>query len=373
MTRTVFHLRSSGAVLGAERVIAELCHTLPAYGYSGVIGVFADPREPEPAFARYARDQGLRVATIHCRGRVDRGAVRSLRTLLGETAASVLHCHGYKEDIYGALVGRAVPRVATNHLWKRTTAALRVYAAVDAFVLRRFDHIVAVSRPIADEMAQCRLDPSRITVIPNGIRLDSLVARNDAGRRELLAELRVPESAVVVTVVASLTPEKGHAVLLDALSILGTVERRLVVLFVGDGPCRTDLEKRASALAERADVRLLGTRSDVTRILGGSDVFVLPSYAEGLPMALLEAMGSGLAVVGTTVGEVPRVVDDGRSGRLVPPGDPRGLAAALETLVRDDTMRRELGRAARDVVRTSFSSEAMAASYAKVYDSVLSR
>jgi glycosyltransferase involved in cell wall biosynthesis len=131
--------------------------------------------------------------------------------------------------------------------------------------------------------------------------------------------------------------------------------------------------RQAELAGVSARVAFLGRREDIREILSITDVYVLPSLMEGLPIALLEAMATGRACVATRVGDVGRAVPDGDAGLLVPPGDAAALAAALERLVMDPDARAALGANARSVVASRFSASEMVRRYCAVYDSLLAR
>ncbi len=149
--------------------------------------------------------------------------------------------------------------------------------------------------------------------------------------------------------------------------------RRLRLVMVGDGPLRAEAE----AVLGQAGVRDLawfpGERSDVPELMHGLDCFVLPSRAEGISNTILEAMASGLPVIATAVGGNPEMVEAGRSGKLVPPADPPGLAGSILEYLGDPDTARKHGLAGRQRAKTHFSLVAMVAAYETVYDSVLRR
>ncbi|MGH7255618.1 MAG: glycosyltransferase, partial [Nitrospirales bacterium] len=139
---------------------------------------------------------------------------------------------------------------------------------------------------------------------------------------------------------------------------------------IGTGPLRKEYEGLASRLGIASAVHFLGARPDVPDCLGAMDVFVLPSRNEGMGRALVEAMAAGRPVVATRVGGVPAVVEDRRSGLLVPPANPDALAAALDELLRRPAWAKELGAAAREAIGARFGHEAMVRAVEAVYDQV---
>ena len=179
-----------------------------------------------------------------------------------------------------------------------------------------------------------------------------------------------PQARVII-VVAKLFAQKGHTVLLEALAST-PLRPDDAVLFVGDGPERGRLEQLAEQRGLAA-VRFLGNRPDVPQLLAASDLFVLPSLWEGLPMALLEGMASGLPVIATDVAGSRQVVVPGQSGMLVPPDDPGALASAMTHLLEDDAERDRLRRAARERVEAEFSAARQAVRHAEAYEASRAR
>jgi glycosyltransferase involved in cell wall biosynthesis len=285
------------------------------------------------------------------------GPVRQLRDLVRERSIDVLHCHGYRENFYATVARVAIPRVTTNHLWKRTTAALRFYAWVDARLLRAFDRIVGVSAEIHTELAALGFRAPQLAYIANGVDVDRYAA------------VRAPPDGrrVVVLAVGSLTAEKGHEHLLAAVAKLPD-RCDVRVRIAGEGPRVEPLRARARELGVAANVDFLGRRDDVPELLADADVFVLPSLSEGLPIALLEAMAAAKACIGTDVGDVPRAVEHEVTGLLVRRGDSEALAAAIARLVADSGLRLRLGAAARRRVIEVFSSRRMVQDYCRLYD-----
>lgn len=184
-------------------------------------------------------------------------------------------------------------------------------------------------------------DPARIAVLPYGLDPRPWTASWRRRRR------RPSGAPPTVTCVARLVPLKGHRVLLEALAALRARHPRLRCWLVGDGPLAAELRQHVRALGLEGCVRLWGRRDDVPRLLAATDVFVLPSLQEVTPLAITEAQLAGLPVVATDVGGIPELVRHGESGWLVPPGDARALAAALDAVLSDPGLARRLGEAGR--------------------------
>jgi glycosyltransferase involved in cell wall biosynthesis len=201
-------------------------------------------------------------------------------------------------------------------------------------------------------------------VIPNGVDVDRFPVAVD--RPAVIAALGLPAGARLLIVVAKLYRQKGHAVLLRALTA-SDLPADLHVILLGEGPERAALTAEVARIGMSDRVHFLGDRPDVPALLASSDLFVLPSLWEGLPMALLEAMASMLPVVATDVAGSRQVVVDGESGLLVPPGDAGALASAIRLLLADPVLAGTMGTAARERVVSSFSGAAQAARHAELY------
>jgi glycosyltransferase involved in cell wall biosynthesis len=173
-------------------------------------------------------------------------------------------------------------------------------------------------------------------------------------------------------VVARVEPVKDHETLLRAFSLLRQQGCAANLLVVGDGTDRNRLEALMPELGLGPDrIRFLGFRTDVPDLLGAADFFVLSSLQEGLPLAVLEAMGQQLPVVATSVGGVPELVSHREHGMLCPTRRPDALAEAMKELIQDPPLRRRLGEAGAQRVRADFSFERMAGRYEDLYRSLL--
>jgi glycosyltransferase involved in cell wall biosynthesis len=171
--------------------------------------------------------------------------------------------------------------------------------------------------------------------------------------------------------ISRLSPEKGVDVLLRAMQQVVQVVSPLTVLIIGDGPQAAELHQLANQLGLNETVLFLGARSDIPVLNRLFDLFVLSSREEACPMALLEAMAAGRAVVATHVGGTPEVVTHDVEGLLVPPDDPEALARALLMLLKDPARRTAMGTAAHQRVATQFTHERMVRETLSFYQHIL--
>jgi len=364
----ILQLISSAGYYGAENVLVCLAESLRSAGHENVIGVFHNQHKPNTQVADRAQALSLPTLIIPCRSRVDRGAVAAIREYVKNHDIDLIHTHGYKGNIYGILAARAarVPIIATCHNWPASTLPLRLYSFLDRIVLRKANHIVAVSENVRERLRRFAIPSRKITVIQNGVD----TARFASARPVLRHELNL-DGRTVIGVVGRLSSEKGHKFLLRAAPRLIEEFPTVALVFIGSGPEQPALESLTRELNLQDRVFFAGFRRDMLQVYASIDILVLPSLEEGLPLTVLEAMAAGLPILASRVGDIGKIIVSGVSGLLIEPGSTDGLYGALVQLLRDPALRDTLRANARATVNSSFSVQRMAAQYLELYASVL--
>jgi glycosyltransferase involved in cell wall biosynthesis len=236
---------------------------------------------------------------------------------------------------------------------------------INAFFARA-DRIIAVSEVVAQALqVQTRIPNEKIITIPNGV--DANRFQFHGSPHALRQQLSLPIDRVIVLAIGRLTHQKGYPYLLEALALIPQEDRPLL-LIVGEGPDRSELELKARVLKLVDDVRFLGHRQDIPSLLAAADLFVLASLWEGLPLVLLEAMAATLPAVVTAVGGNTTVIEDGKSGLLVPPADEKALATALRRLIHDPLTRDQMRQAARERFENRFSLQTFVEAHESLYE-----
>lgn len=230
---------------------------------------------------------------------------------------------------------------------------------------RGVDRYLAVSRDIARELVERLGWPEeKIEVVYNAVDVGRVEVAAPPGLRE---QLGGSETRPLVLTPARLDAQKGHDVLFEAIARVPDA----VFVLAGEGPERERLEALAARLGIAERVRFLGRREDVPQLLATCDVFALPSLYEGSSLAVLEAMAAGAPIVSSAIGGTDELIEDGRSGLLVPPGDAEALAAALRRVLGDPELRKGLAAKARERVEDGLTREQMAARVSGVYRELL--
>jgi glycosyltransferase involved in cell wall biosynthesis len=364
----VLQLISSGGHYGAETVLLNLSKSLGAMGCDTSVGIFMNMHRLNVEFAGIAEAQGLRVEKIPCRGRLDWGAVRTIRNLIKAGNIDLIHTHGYKSDFYGYAAARSIPipRVATCHLWTRKTAVVRLYEALDRVILPRFDRVIGVSESISALIRNAGVASDKVHTIDNGIDITPFSAAEPT-----LTEARA-RGGKVIGAIGRLEAQKGLEYFLRAARNILKEFPDTTFVIVGDGPEREKLEAIANDLGIASHVMFTGQRRDMPGIHASLDIFALSSIDEGMPIVILEAMAASTPIVATSVGAVPKLIASGKTGLLVEPRDPEALSQAIITLLKDPQLAKKLGQNARTAVAENNSAEAMARKYFELYSRVLS-
>lgn len=365
----ILHVVTNLGIGGAERLVVSAARALPRHRFESVICCLTD-RGP---LAAEAEASGVRV---HCLGAFpgfgNPFAFVRLARLIRSVRPTIVHTHLQSPNLYGRfaawLVG--VPLiVATEHNVYGDKAGR--YIAAERALARVTDALVAVSAEVQQFLSrQLGVPESGITIIRNGVEPP---APSDAGVAEMTRRVASQPGALRIATVASLTPKKGHRFLLQALARLRERGCRCVALLAGEGTERPSLEALAEELGLGDSVQFLGAVANPADVVAVADVVVLPSIVEGLPLALLEAMRAGKAVVATTVGGVPEVVSSGTNGVLVPPRDAAALADAIGALAQSPERRAELGARAKETAERDFTEAAYVTALAALYDRLLAQ
>jgi len=360
-------ISSSVGYYGAERVVVTLSAALQDMYVNTVVAAFENSaKDCHLEVLNQAESYGLKTERIACHGRLDRQAIRTLRSLVERYEIDVIHCHGIKPVLYSLLAtrGTKVGLVSTCHSWSIENKKDWLVSAVERCILHGIDRIVVVSDTLVPQLRRFGL---RADVINNGINLEPY--RN---LRSVVEQHAGWSGRPVVGAVGRLTPVKGLQFLLRAAPEVVRENPDVLFLFVGDGPERQALEDEAKSLGIQNSVCFLGVREDIPELLSSMDVLAMPSLSEAMPMALLEAMASGKAVVASRVGTIPSVIQERVNGITLSPGDVSGLASALNDLLRNKEFRTALGYNARRTVESRFSAACMARQYRELYGELTS-
>jgi glycosyltransferase involved in cell wall biosynthesis len=366
----ILHLVTSLTVGGAEQVVLSLVGNIDWTRFESHVCSLSvvSNNALQPEFERLK----LPVMVINAKRFYDMKAFSAVRNYIRHHQIDIVHTHLTNADITGGILGRltGTPVLSTLHNMPRNYNRQRW----DRRWLLRFTfrylvtRLVAVSQQVRNQfIEEWHVPAARMSVIRNAIRMDSFLAvwegKVDPSGRE----------GPIITNVGRLSPQKAQHLLLAAAKLVLEQRPDAHFMIVGQGHLEQRLKEKARALGIADHVTFTGLRHDIPAVLAQTDVFVLSSLWEGMPISAIEAMAAARPVVLTRVGGNSELVEPGKSGLLVPPGDVEALAEALLSLLQDEPRRWAMGRSARARVQRLFNVEAFTQAYENLYELLADR
>ncbi|MBN1258689.1 glycosyltransferase family 4 protein [Candidatus Peregrinibacteria bacterium] len=221
---------------------------------------------------------------------------------------------------------------------------------------------IAVSQENFRLLGECyKIPEEQLSLAQNGIEVDRFVDNIDK------ADLPVTEGDIVVTCIAELHPRKGYKYLLEAFQKLQLETPRLHLILVGTGPAEKELREKYGDLP---NVHFLGWRNDIPQILKASDIFILPSLREAFGLTVLEAMASGVIAIATNNGGTADIIENGKTGYLIPPGNIEKIIETIYTILQNPDQKRDIEKAAIERVQSEFTASKMATRTMQVYQKI---
>jgi len=367
---TVCHVIHALGVGGAEVLVDQMVRLL-GDEFRCVVAVLDEIGEIGQRLQR----EGFVVEHLHRQPGIDRGCAQRLREFADREGAKILHAHQYT-PFFQAMLSRGLlgrrPVVFTEHGRHFPDLPSRKRAVVNRLMLRSCDRLIgcggAVRQALIDNEG---LPESRIEVIYNGVDLKALSKPSSNARARIRTEFGCKATNFVAVLVARLHELKDHQTALRAIDQARKSIPGLRLLLVGEGDQRAAISQTIRDRRLQGTVTLAGTRKDIADLLAASDVFLMSSISEGIPLTVIEAMAAHRPVVATAVGGLPELVEHGVTGFLAPPRDYAALAAALIWLHEDRQLRESMAERAAQQAAEKFSLDGMLNSYRKVYREVL--
>lgn len=370
----ILHLIDSGGLYGAEKMLLSLIQEQIKQGLEPMILSAGEPGIDEKPIEKEARFRGLPVMPWRMKPGLNLNESRKILTLAKKSGYDLLHSHGFK---FNVLLGmyperfRRIPMVATLHGYVHAPlfSKLWLYEILDRFAIRRMRGVVLVGEAMRSELP-CKSSTDHVVVIPNGLNIDEVQA---ASRKELGEPFKsfIDNHNVVILGVGRLSQEKGFDRLISAFSEFRKQKPGSGLIIVGEGGFRQQFEKLIGDLNLEGDVLLPGYCSTVPSLMSRSNLLVMPSLTEGLPITLLEAIALKTSVVASAVGEMPKVLCNGQGGRLLSEVNPESICKAISDSIADNKDTDEKIVCAYDNLARNYSSEAMAVGYLGFYYSAL--
>ena len=306
-------------------------------------------------------------------------ALGELMLLMKSERYDIVHTHNSKAGFLGRLAARlvGVPIVVHTihgfafHEFEKPPRRI-LFILLEKFAANLADKLITISEPLKEWGLRLKIGKKeQYTTIYSGIEIEKFKIEIDVEKKK--REFGINFDDLVVGVVAKLWEGKGHRDILIAAKEVVKEIPNVKFMFVGEGYLRRELEKLTQELELDNHVIFTGFRRDIPEITAIFDIAVLASYYEGMGRVLLEAMVLAKPVVATKVGGIVDVVEDGKTGFLVPPKNPKALAEAMIRLLSDERLRKIMGKEARKRIDTRFSAQAMVSKIEEVYQELIKR
>ncbi|GAB5439970.1 MAG: glycosyltransferase [Fuerstiella sp.] len=367
---TVCHVIHALGVGGAEVLVDHLVRRL-SDRFRGIVAVLDDVGE---IGERLQRD-GFVVEHLYRAPGIDRGCAKRLHQFAAREGAGLFHAHQYT-PFFQAMLSRGLtgsrPIVFTEHGRHFPDLPSRKRSIVNRLMLRRHDRLVGVGGSVRQALIENEGLPSgRVEVVYNGVDLEAMNRPSETARQRLRNEFGLESDDFVCVQVARLHPLKDHGTALAAVDEARRMLPNIRLLIVGEGDERSAIESEITRRGLQQHVTLTGNRTDVSDLLAASDVFLMSSISEGIPLTIIEAMASARPVVSTAVGGIPEMIHDGKTGLLASAGDAKTLARQLQRLHQQPALRRRIVEAAAESARRRFSLTGMLNQYERMYREVL--
>lgn len=368
---TIAHLIATNFYGGPEKQIISHARNLDPSRYRFVLISFVEKGQPNEIIDK-ASQLGIDLVELHVDHAFDPRAIFRLREILRDNKIDLLCSHGYKANVLGRLATwiNGIPQIAISRGWTGENRKIKMYEALDKFFLRLNNHVVAVSHGQKEKILRLGIRQRSLSVIHNAIDLGS--SKDDSNcERKIRADLGIPDDAMFVASAGRLSPEKNYAGMIEVANRVCSQRDDVYFAVFGEGFLRTDLETKIRTLGLEGHFLLPGFSKNMQQVYREIDVFMLPSFTEGLPNVALEAFAAKKPVVATAVGGTPEVVQHGVSGYLTSPDDISGMAQHLIVLTSDADLRNNMGENGYKHISKHFSYAEQTKKYMRLYEQMV--
>ena len=324
--------------------------------------------QPGSVLAERARATGITVHPIRMRGEADLFAVRRIAGLISRERFDIVHMHASHSHALGCMAC-AFNRLPLCIVSRRVINPIRRYPWSPSILKYRWrvDHYIAISEAVKDVLAAGGVDRKKVSIVHSGVEPRSGPDSHIEARRSL----GIPADAKLVGNVGALVDHKGQRFLVEAVPLVLRDMPSTKFIIVGDGELRGFLQALASQLGVDGAIMFPGFQSGANRYISALDIFVAPSLMEGLNTSILDAMMLQRSVIGTTVGGIPEIIENEKTGLLVPPKDARKLADAILDLLANAEKAENLALAGHRKAMDKFTADRMIEGTIAVYENLL--
>lgn len=356
---------------GAERVIETIALGLDSNLFKVEVWCLVKGGKVAESLAK----RGIAVRILGLTSYYNPANIFKLAALIRHSRAMIIHSHGYYASTFARLAAILVRRLIIITHVHTTQYGMRLRNhLIDRLLSRITDKIICISQAVQDFVVNKEgINPDLTTIIYNGINLPPNT-KDSSSQGNILKLIGLNSNHVVVIVVASLQPHKGHKVLIEAFAKIIKKAPHTRLIIIGEGPLKDSLSGLVSKKGLSMYIKFLGEQDNVYQYLSISDLFVLPSIErEGLGLALIEAMAMGLPVIGSDLGGIKELIAPGSNGRLFQPGNASELANEMYSIINDEAESKKMGLVGKKMHAKNFTGTKMVESISSLYHNLLNK
>jgi glycosyltransferase involved in cell wall biosynthesis len=313
-------------------------------------------------------EKGINLRILGMKSYYNPYNILKLSYYLKKSRITIIHLHGYFGNTFGRLsaVFAGVP-IKIAHIHTTYYKFKKRNICIEKLLSYFTDKIICISKATKKFVEEFEgISEKKTCLIYNGVSPVRELSYKPNLKR---ISCNFSKDDIIAITVASLVHHKGHRILIDAISIISKKFKNLKLFILGDGPLRGTLESHVRDKGLESTIIFIGKKNDVFSYLKISDLFILPSIErEGLGLALIEAMASGLPLIGTDIGGIPEVIENNVNGIMIPPDNTNSLAEAIERLITDQKLRNEMGKEGKRIFKEKFSEKTMIHKIESLYD-----
>lgn len=362
----IAHFLATNFFGGPEKQLLEHVQRLDKKRFLPQVVSFDESGKPNQLLEKM-RSIGIPTKEIPSANSFDPRMIIDLVSVMRKEKIKLICVHGYKANIIGRVAAwiAGIPVIAISRGWTGEDTKIKLYEWLDKRFLHFANHIVAVSHGQKEKITKLGIPLEHISVIHNSIA----VPKDDMKPKaiSLRQKLGVPDHAVLVASAGRLSPEKNYVGMIESARIVAASNKEVFFVIFGEGVLRSELQQSIETAGLGNRFLLPGFRTDLQTALQEIDVFMLPSFTEGLPNVILEAFVVGKPVVATRVGGTPEVVEEGISGFLTEPHEIADMARYVLQLAQDPALRHSMGSRGQEYVLENFGFEHQTQAYEQLY------
>jgi glycosyltransferase involved in cell wall biosynthesis len=367
----ILHLRDSPWLDGPGRTILETGIAINHEKCGYFVGAFQ--RAEETLFIKNLLEKGLIAFPIHEKHSLDIGVIKRILDIIKHNRINIIHTHEIRSNLFGLACSKIakIPIITTFHGWIANSIKGKVYTSIDKITARYFDHIIAVSKAIQEELLRVGIAAEKVTVLHNALVIDRY--KPNPEDQQFRNELGIDKNVFLIGNIGRLSPEKGQTDLILAAKQIFMERNDIKIVIIGRGPEKGNIENMIKEFNIENRVILAGFQNDMMKVYNSLNLVVQNSYTEGLPNVVLEASLMGVPVIATDVGGTSEVIEDGTTGILVSPGNPKEMADKILECTKNPDHMKTMGRLGRAKVQKEFDLQQRTKKLTRIYEDLIAQ